>query len=147
VEAGQHGVLPLDDRTIELFAAPPLPATVHARRDYTYYPPLAHIPADASPPLGSRSWTITAHVDVPVGGVEGVSGAGVGLAATGGAAGAAAGGGAAGVAGAAVAGAVSLATAASKASAGQCERVTSSSVSITAAARAALTAAAKAWTS
>ncbi|HZQ85454.1 MAG TPA: arylsulfatase, partial [Acidimicrobiales bacterium] len=72
VEAGQHGVLPLDDRTIELFAAPPLPATVHARRDYTYYPPLAHIPADASPPLGSRSWTITADVDVPAGGVEGV---------------------------------------------------------------------------
>jgi len=72
VEAGQHGVLPLDDRTIELFAAPPLPATVHARRDYTYYPPLAHIPADASPPLGSRSWTITADVDVPTGGVEGV---------------------------------------------------------------------------
>jgi hypothetical protein len=72
VEAGHHGVLPLDDRTIELFAAPPRPGTVHARREYTYFPPIAHIPADASPPLGRRSWTVTADVDVPAGGVEGV---------------------------------------------------------------------------
>jgi arylsulfatase len=72
VEAGQHGVLPLDDRTIELFGGPPLPATVHARRDYTYYPPLAHIPADACPPLGGRSWTVTATVEVPDGKAEGV---------------------------------------------------------------------------
>jgi len=49
VEAGRHGVLPLDDRSIELFAARPRPGTVHARRDYVYYPPLAHIPADAAP--------------------------------------------------------------------------------------------------
>ncbi len=72
VEAGQHGVLPLDDRTIELFAAPPLPGTVHARKDYVYYPPIAHVPADACPPFGGRNWTVTAEVDVPAGGVEGV---------------------------------------------------------------------------
>ncbi|MGQ0832284.1 MAG: arylsulfatase [Microthrixaceae bacterium] len=72
VEAGQHGVLPLDDRTIELFGGTPHPGTVHDRREYVYYPPLAHIPADATPPLGGRSWTITAEVDVPEGGVEGV---------------------------------------------------------------------------
>jgi len=72
VEAGRHGVLPLDDRSIELFAARPRPGTVHARADYVYYPPLAHIPADAAPPLGARSWTITADVDIPEGGVEGV---------------------------------------------------------------------------
>jgi arylsulfatase len=72
VEAGQHGVLPLDDRTIELFAAPVRPATVHARGEYVYYPPLAHIPADACPPLAGRPWTVTAEVVVPDGGVEGV---------------------------------------------------------------------------
>jgi arylsulfatase len=72
VEAGQHGVLPLDDRTIELFGGTPRPGTVHARSEYVYVPPLAHIPADASPPLGGRAWTITAAVDVPVGGAEGV---------------------------------------------------------------------------
>ncbi|HEX3004116.1 MAG TPA: arylsulfatase [Angustibacter sp.] len=72
VEAGQHGVLPLDDRSVELFGAPPRPGTVHARREYVYYPPLAHIPADAAPALGGRSWTITAEVDVPDEGGAGV---------------------------------------------------------------------------
>ncbi|MEY2478229.1 MAG: hypothetical protein QOG87_3544 [Actinomycetota bacterium] len=72
VEAGQHGVLPLDDRTIELFGGSPRPGTVHARRDYTYFPPIAHIPADAAPPLGGRAWTITAAVEVGDGGAEGV---------------------------------------------------------------------------
>ena len=72
VEAGAHGVLPLDDRTIELFGAPPRPGTTHARDDYVYYPPVSHVPADACPPLGGRSWTIAATVEVPDGGAEGV---------------------------------------------------------------------------
>ena len=72
VEAGQYGVLPLDDRTIELFGGTPRPGTVHARRHYVYYPPLAHIPADAAPPLGARSWTIVAEVDLPAEPAEGV---------------------------------------------------------------------------
>jgi arylsulfatase len=61
-QAGQHGVLPLDDRSVELFGAPPRPGSVHARRDYVYYPPVAHIPADACPPFGGRSWLVTADV-------------------------------------------------------------------------------------
>jgi arylsulfatase len=71
-EADRHGVLPLDDRTIELFGGTPRPGTVHARREYVYRPPMAHVPADASPPLGGRAWTITAEVEVPAGGAEGV---------------------------------------------------------------------------
>lgn len=71
-EAERHGVLPLDDRSIELFGAPARPGTVHARRVYEYLPPVSHVPADAAPPLGGRSWTIDAEVDVPDGGVEGV---------------------------------------------------------------------------
>src|SRR5690606_3959289 len=43
-EAHDHGVLPLDDRTIELFTAPPRPDSVHARRTYAYQPPMSHIP-------------------------------------------------------------------------------------------------------
>jgi arylsulfatase len=72
VEAGQHGVLPLDDRTIEIFGATARPGTVHAGPEYTYHPPIAHVPADACPPLGGRSWTVTAVVDVPDSKVEGV---------------------------------------------------------------------------
>jgi hypothetical protein len=72
LEAGQHGVLPLDDRTIELFGGTSRPGTVHARNEYTYFPPIAHIPADASPPLGGRSWSVTADIEVAGGPVEGV---------------------------------------------------------------------------
>jgi arylsulfatase len=72
VEAGQYGVLPLDDRMVELFGSPPRPATPHARSEYVYYPPVAHVPADAAPPLGGRAWVITAEVVVPDGGAEGV---------------------------------------------------------------------------
>ena len=72
VEAGQNGVLPLDDRTIELFGAAPRPGTVHARKDYVYYPPIAHIPADACPPLGGRDWTVTAEIEVADASAEGV---------------------------------------------------------------------------
>ncbi|MHB8464554.1 MAG: arylsulfatase [Acidimicrobiales bacterium] len=71
-EAGQHGVLPLDDRTIELFGGTPRPGTVHARSEYVYFPPIAHIPADAAPPFGGRSWTVTADIEIRDRSVEGV---------------------------------------------------------------------------
>ena len=71
-EAERHGVLPLDDRTIELFGGTRRAATVHARDEYVYRPPLSHVPADACPPFGGRSWTITAEVTVPDRGAEGV---------------------------------------------------------------------------
>ena len=63
-EAGAMGVLPLDDRTVELFGSEVRPGTPHAGTAYTYLPPVSHIPADASPLLGGRAWTITAEVEV-----------------------------------------------------------------------------------
>ena len=63
-EAGAHGVLPLDDRTIELFAAPARPGTTHDRDTYVYLAGTSHVPTDASPALGGRPWTITAEVTV-----------------------------------------------------------------------------------
>ena len=61
-EAEHYGVLPLDDRSIELFGAPPRPHTPHARRTYEYFPPISHIPADACPQLSGRPFTITAEI-------------------------------------------------------------------------------------
>lgn len=72
VQAGEMGVLPLDDRTIELFGAAPRPGSPHHRDGYEYLHPIAHVPADASPNLGGRAWTVTAHVQVPDTGAEGV---------------------------------------------------------------------------
>ncbi|MGD9705386.1 MAG: arylsulfatase [Acidimicrobiia bacterium] len=63
-EAGSMGVLPLDDRTIELFGGTPRPGTPHARSIYEYLAPISHIPADAAPQLGARAWTLTADVVV-----------------------------------------------------------------------------------
>jgi len=63
-EAGAMGVLPLDDRTLELFGGEVRPATPHASLRYEYFPPVSHIPSDAAPLLGGRSWTLRAEVEV-----------------------------------------------------------------------------------
>ena len=71
-QAGEMGVLPLDDRSIELFGGTPRPATPHARSRYEYFAPISHIPSDASPALGGRAWTLTAEVTVGDAPAEGV---------------------------------------------------------------------------
>ena len=71
-EAEANGVLPLDDRTIELFGGAPRPGTPHFVDEYVYTPPISHIPADACPALGGRSWSIVCEVEVPDDGCEGV---------------------------------------------------------------------------
>jgi arylsulfatase len=71
-EAEKHGVLPLDDRTWELFGGSPRSGTPHSGDEYVYWPPISHIPADPAPPLGGRSWTIVCDVEVPESGCEGV---------------------------------------------------------------------------
>lgn len=71
-QAGEMGVLPLDDRTIELFGGAPRPGSPHARSTYEYLAPISHIPSDASPSLGGRAWTITADVTIGDRPAEGV---------------------------------------------------------------------------
>jgi arylsulfatase A-like enzyme len=63
-EAQDHGVLPLDDRTIELFAARFADGSVHnPQRHYTYRPPISPLPAQAGPALGGRSWDLEATIE------------------------------------------------------------------------------------
>ena len=71
-EARRYGVLPLDDRGIELFGSTIREGSPHYGKTYTYFPPIAHIPADASPMLGGRAWTITADLDIATDAPEGV---------------------------------------------------------------------------
>ncbi len=62
-EAERHGVLPLDDRMIELFIARPDDHSPHpTSRRYRYRPPLSPIPSSASASPSGRSWELTAHV-------------------------------------------------------------------------------------
>ncbi len=63
-EAERHGVLPLDDRTIELFGARFADGSVHPEdRHYTYRPPLSPLPAQAGPAIGGRSWDLDATIE------------------------------------------------------------------------------------
>ncbi|MED5221040.1 MAG: arylsulfatase [Actinomycetota bacterium] len=67
-EAERHGVLPLDDRTLELFAAHPSDRSPHRlNRRYVYRPPMSPIPAGASAGLGGRAVDLTARITSAVG--------------------------------------------------------------------------------
>ena len=62
-EAERHGVLPLDDRLIELFAAHPSDHSPHRiDRQYSYRPPMSPIPSQASASAGGRAFDLSAQV-------------------------------------------------------------------------------------
>jgi arylsulfatase len=67
-EAEREGVLPLDDRGLELFGARFADRSVHpTSRTYVYRPPMAPMPAQAAASLGGRSWDLDAYVRRSVG--------------------------------------------------------------------------------
>lgn len=62
-EADRHGVLPLDDRTIELFGVRFRDHSPHPTdRRYVYRPPMSPIPAQATAQIGGHSADLTARV-------------------------------------------------------------------------------------
>ncbi len=62
-EADRHGVLPLDDRMLELFAAHPSDHSPHRLdRRYVYRPPMTPIASQPSPSVGGRAFDLTAKV-------------------------------------------------------------------------------------
>ncbi|MGK2947485.1 MAG: arylsulfatase, partial [Acidimicrobiales bacterium] len=72
-EAEAHGVLPLDDRTIELFGARFRDRSPHpADRRYSYRPPMTHLPAQVAAGIGGRSWDLTATIGSRAAGEGGV---------------------------------------------------------------------------
>jgi arylsulfatase len=63
-EAEEHGVLPLDDRLIELFGARFTERSIHpTHRRYSYRPPMSPLPAQAGAALGGRGFDMTATVE------------------------------------------------------------------------------------
>ncbi|HEV3281328.1 MAG TPA: arylsulfatase [Acidimicrobiales bacterium] len=71
-EAEEHGVLPLDDRTIELFGTRYRDRSPHPEnRRYSYFPPMSPLPGQVAPSLGGRGWDMAATIDRP-GGAGGV---------------------------------------------------------------------------
>ncbi len=62
-EAERHGVLPLDDRLLELFGARFRANSPHPpERRYVYRPPMSPMPAQAAAPIGGHSCNLTATV-------------------------------------------------------------------------------------
>jgi arylsulfatase len=67
-EADRHGVLPLDDRGLELFGARFRERSPHPpSRRYVYRPPMSPIPGQASAAIGGRNFDLTARVTRRVG--------------------------------------------------------------------------------
>jgi hypothetical protein len=69
-EAGEHQVLPLDD-TLPQRLLIPKPRVLEERDSYVYYSPVKLV-RSGSPAMANRSFTITAEVEIPEGGAEGV---------------------------------------------------------------------------
>jgi arylsulfatase len=73
-EAARHNVLPLDWRGVERFNAEAMgrPSLTGDRKSFTYYPGQVALPGEAAPRILNKSWTLTADIRVPEGGVEGM---------------------------------------------------------------------------
>lgn len=62
-EAETHGVLPLDDRGVELFGVQFGEHRTHpASRVYVYRPPMAPLPMQSAAAVGGRSWNLDADI-------------------------------------------------------------------------------------
>ena len=67
-EARRHGVLPLDDRTIELFRPHLSDRSAHRKnRRYRYRPPMTPLPMATSPNPGGLAWDLAARVTLSAG--------------------------------------------------------------------------------
>ena len=80
VEAGKYNVLPIDGSAVERLMAE-RPQVAEPRDRYVYWPGTQTVPFFAAPRVLNRPHAITADVDIPAGGAEGVllsQGSGVG---------------------------------------------------------------------
>ena len=71
VEATKYNVFPLDDSVIQRAVAP-RPDMTAGRTSFVYKGALSQVPWGAAPSLIAKSYTITADIEVPANGAEGV---------------------------------------------------------------------------
>src|SRR5882672_9103050 len=70
-EAKRNDVLPLDNSTLARWNTP-RPSLTAGRRDFTYSGVLTGVPDSGAPNILNKSYTITAEVEIPEGGAEGM---------------------------------------------------------------------------
>ena len=70
-EAKKYNVLPLDNSTLARWNTP-RPSLTAGQTEFTYSGELSGVPKSAAPSILNRSYTITAEVEIPDGGAEGM---------------------------------------------------------------------------
>ncbi len=70
-EAAKYNVLPLDNSTLARWNTP-RPSLTAGKTEFTYSGELSGVPASAAPSILNKSYTITAEVEIPDGGAEGM---------------------------------------------------------------------------
>jgi arylsulfatase len=71
-EAKKYNVYPLDATFAERADVSIRPSLTRGRDTFTYYPGTFRVPEGSAPDLKNRSYTVTAEVEIPEGGAEGV---------------------------------------------------------------------------
>jgi len=71
-EASKYNVLPLDNSRIERFDVSLRPSLTQGRTEFTYYPGMVRIPEGSAPDFKNKSYRITAELEIPESGAEGV---------------------------------------------------------------------------
>jgi arylsulfatase len=72
IEATKYNVLPLDDRFIERADPAMRPSLIEGRTKFTYFPGTRRVPESSSPNVKNKSHSITADVEIPKDGADGV---------------------------------------------------------------------------
>src|SRR5208283_3061810 len=72
VEAAKYNVLPLDNSKVERLDVSNRPSLTRGRYEFTYYPGMVRIPEGSAPDIKNKSYRITADVEIPAGGAEGM---------------------------------------------------------------------------
>ena len=72
VEAAMHNALPIENSRIDRFDVSNRPSLTRGRKSFTYFPGMVRIPEGAAPDMKNRSFGISAEIEIPADGAEGV---------------------------------------------------------------------------
>jgi arylsulfatase len=72
IEAVKYDVLPLDNTKVERLDVNNRPSNIRDLSEFTYYDGMVRIPEGSAPDLKNKSFGISAEVEIPEGGAEGV---------------------------------------------------------------------------
>jgi hypothetical protein len=72
VEAKKYNVYPLDASFAARADVSLRPSLTRGRTTFTYYPGTIRVPEGTAPDIKNKDWTVTADVEIPEGGAEGV---------------------------------------------------------------------------